>query len=133
MGNAAYERGTQVIRNSIDRDVELLPKRHPAEVALFHAERINSSLKEKIAALQSELETAKKYLAVARAERNVLKEELREQEMQIHFWKTLCSSIHRQCAKFRRSWLKASNLLRLIPASVVSEAREEGKHRDGVF
>lgn len=108
MGNAAYNRGTQVLRDQITRDTEAKPKRHHAEIALHHAERINNNLKSRIASLEEEVEKAKLYLRLARAERDALKLEVKEREQKIEFYKTMCCSLRSRGEKLKRSWQKAS-------------------------
>lgn len=130
MGNAAYNRGTQVLRNQITRDMEAKPKRHPAEISLNHAERINNSLKGRIAILEKEVEKAKLYLRLARADRDALKLEIQEREERIEFYKTLCGSLRSRCEKLKRSWQKASKLLRMMPMDLVSAVRSTGEHRN---
>ena len=129
MGKAAYERGSQVIRDQIDREQSSKPKRHPSEIALFHAERINGNLKQKIQSLEFELDKSKQYLRLARAERDALKDEVKQRDEKITFYKGLCRSLNEHAERMKRSWHKASNLLRMIPAATVEEARSTGEHR----
>lgn len=122
MGVAAYQRGSQVIRDQIDREQAEKPKPHPAEIALFHAERINGNLRAKVESLESQLEKARQYLRLARLERDALRDQAVRDGKRI-------KSLMEHGERMKRSWLKASKLLRLIPSSIVNDARSTGEHR----
>lgn len=129
MGKAAYERGSAVIRRQIAEDFDALPKRHPAEIALHHAERINGNLKARIESLEAELERARRYMSLARLERDATKEDVAKEKKRSERWKQMCRSVMERASKMERSWRKASALLRMLPADLVREARETGDHR----
>jgi chromosome segregation ATPase len=129
MGVAAYNRGTKLVREQIARDFDELPKRHPAEVSLYHAERINENLKAKVESLQQDLDRAKQYLELARLERDALKAEIAETGKWVNTLKGIVHAANERADKFKRSWIKASNLLRLLPKDLVDEVRDRGEHR----
>lgn len=130
MGNAAYNRGSKVIRDQIDRELAARPRKHPAEIALHHAERINGNLRDRVADLESELEKAKRYVRMARLERDMLKDELADARLHHDRLKLAFAGLRESYARVRRSWMKASRLLRMMPADMVRAARESGEHRD---
>jgi len=129
MGVAAYNRGTKLVREQIARDFDELPKRHPAEISLHHAERINANLKARVASLEADLGRAKTYMEAARLERDLLKEELAEKERWNATLKSLVQSANARADQIKRSWIKASNLLKLLPKDLVDEVRSRGEHR----
>jgi len=129
MGKAAYERGSKVIRERIAREQAEKPQRHPAEISLYHAERINSNLKRKIESLELRLERCERYLRLARAERDALNDDVEALDEKITFYKGWCRSLNANAERLKRSWEKASRLLRLLPRDLVVEARSTGEHR----
>jgi DNA repair exonuclease SbcCD ATPase subunit len=121
-----------VIRDQIDREMESKPKEHPAEIALRHAERINGDLKARCEQLEAELDKARKHLELARSERDFYKSEVKDRDEVIESNKEAYASVVEYAGKMRRSWQKASNLLRMMPLDLVNKAREPGEHRKGV-
>jgi len=130
MSKAAYDRGTLVIRQQIDRELADKPKPHPDSIALMHAKRVNENLRQRIESLESELAKAKQYLAIARSERNLLKQEIVERENKYQFLFDCWESSKKRADQFKRSWEKASRLLRMLPPHLVAEARADGEHRN---
>lgn len=118
MGAAQYNRGTAVARRQID--AELAEKRPAIERRMDRAaleERL-AVLEARNARLESDLGRAKRYLALARAERDAAREELHETAASLERCKHERARWAKALLSMRRRWLKVSACVRehLTPA-----------------
>lgn len=118
MGVAAYNRGTMLIRDQADRDVQAtLPA-----IERRHYSELNKEQAATIASLQNDLERARRLIGLLRAEKAVLRDELSETRDKLT---NRARNAERQSRRFYRSWVKASRLLRMFSPAQVQSAREQ--------
>lgn len=129
MGVAQYNRGTAVTRSQID--AELVEKRPAIERRMDRAalEDRLSTLEARNARLDADLGRAKRYLALARAERDTAREELHATAVSLERCKHERARWAKALLSMRRRWLKVSACVRehLTPAEWRQWADEHDK------
>lgn len=117
MGIAAYNRGTQVVRHQTDTQ---LAEVSPAIEHRAERSRIRELEQQLRLATETALNDRNRALAVIRS----LRVKLDDSRQQCKFWKDTARRAMASITAIRQSWHRASELLRMLPASKVQELRD---------
>lgn len=122
MGIAAYNRGSAVIRRQADCDVADIPA---SQIERSASDNREDMLRTRLASAELDLSKARRLIALLRAEKACLRDELTEERASHAASRSMLSRMFAALGRVRRSWHKASALLRLLPVETVNALRAE--------
>jgi predicted nucleic acid-binding Zn-ribbon protein len=118
MGVAAYNRGSRAVAAQIGK---------PGEAAFIRGARDNriSALTVRAEAAEGDLVKARRLIALLRAEKADLRQQITEERQSHASTRGMLKAMHETLSRVRRSWHKASAMLRLLPPDSVQELRAQ--------